>query len=713
MRKNKTGGLKLAYLSLSQRNWEHCKLLQICGKPCWTWFCVFHQTIKSAKDSLAYSIAMASEWHSAAHLIEIAKLCSPQGLRSFEEVMHWAKDAQVLAATAWNYNQELLAQRCGSLSKHGIAPHCYAPILGDDFRAQQATLKLMKQDFKFLQHLEVSEVPQANILAADLRLSVCVPVRLIMNALDVTCFRLSEKTDGALDMLRSMLEKIPDSKTIEDLHQKVRGKQNARSNDKVSLGCLQWIINFSKIIEQRSVLHPAAVTKQVFRQYYRQTDTKSYKEKKLMKAKGHKLPKVFSRLLNPKIVWRSVTEASLVRSAAAWSWVRLYQGEKLARAGVEIHSGQLNLACVSGIVLQKANDERAIWLVLKEHTWATMAWPLTRLDSVNLAFDTTGQATWLHVFEADDFVAVPAVACWSRHGLALAQTGDPEPLLKYVLRKPSAFVYNTLLILGRRFGVCTGNQKPARKTLLQGLAESQCGGDAEYVAKVLEADVQKVKSATSNQSDLVECLYDQLELDERMEYRELKNRNDQSAKVKKQQRWQKWLKDKQEEQEARMFSSIWIGLAISDILTNWQHVWHLKFETSLDANLTFIDRQKSRRRKKENWPRRKPSQRPEVGQKEKQKRRHANERQSLKTRSMKTIMLMTMKMVLMATMALALMVAPKPAMVCRIASWSLASCLTHWEQQQYQKLIVLKNLLPRWALQRQLLCHNSQSQRML
>ena len=61
LRKNKVGGLKLAYLSLSQQNWEHCKLLQICGKPCWTWFTIFHKTIKSAKDALLYSIHMASE----------------------------------------------------------------------------------------------------------------------------------------------------------------------------------------------------------------------------------------------------------------------------------------------------------------------------------------------------------------------------------------------------------------------------------------------------------------------------------------------------------------------------------------------------------------------------------------------------------------------------------------------------------------------------
>ena len=519
LRKNKVGGLKLAYLSLSQQNWEHCKLLQICGKPCWTWFTIFHKTIKSAKDALLYSIHMASEWQSSAHLIELAQLCSPEGAGSFEEVMHWARDTLALSGTAWEYTRELLGQRCGSFAKHGLPPHCYAPILGMDPQAQQATLKLMKQDFKFLQQLEVSAAPKADILAADLRLSVCAPVRLIMNALDVCGFRLSEDTDGAMDMLRSMLEKIPDSKTIEDLHQKVRGKQNARSNDKVSLGCLQWIINFSKVIEQRHVLHPAAVSKQAFRQYYRQTDTKSYNEKKLMKSKGHKLPKLFSRLLNPKIVWHSVTEASLVRSAAAWSWVRRYQEEKLARAGVAIHLGRLNLMCLSGIVVQKANDGGAMWLVLKEHTWATMSWPLQRINSTNLALDTSGHAQWIHVFDPDDFVALPVVPCWSApHGLVLTQTDDPMPLLKYaLLHRPSAFTYSTLWVLGERLGLCSGSQRPVRKTLLQGLAESQSCGDSSYVDAVLEADQKKARPAASASSDLVQCLFDQLELAERLE----------------------------------------------------------------------------------------------------------------------------------------------------------------------------------------------------
>lgn len=38
LRANNVSGLPLACLSLSQRNWEQCKLLQIFGKPCWSWF---------------------------------------------------------------------------------------------------------------------------------------------------------------------------------------------------------------------------------------------------------------------------------------------------------------------------------------------------------------------------------------------------------------------------------------------------------------------------------------------------------------------------------------------------------------------------------------------------------------------------------------------------------------------------------------------------
>lgn len=169
----------------------------------------------------------------------------------------------------------------------------------------------MKLDFKLLQGMEVSS---ARLLQAWLQTSLCLsvpPICLVMNAFEVCNFRLCPQAEGAVEILRVLLQKLPDTKCIEDLHQRIRSKQNYRSNDKLSLGCLQNIVIFSNIIEQRKLKHPAALSKQVFRQQYRPTKARNYNEKKMMRAKGHKLPKRFSRLMDPKIAWQSVTESNL------------------------------------------------------------------------------------------------------------------------------------------------------------------------------------------------------------------------------------------------------------------------------------------------------------------------------------------------------------------------------------------------------------------
>ena len=148
---------------------------------------------------------------------------------------------------------------------------------------------------------------------------------------------------------------------------------------------------------------------------------------------------------------------------------------------------------------------------------------------------------------------MPSCATWDPDlGLTIVQTDDAMPLLKHALvYKPSALVYNSLLIVCQHLQLCRGNEKPCRKILLQRLAESQ--GDQEYVAAVLQADGKKTKqgqTSEDNRSVLLDCLFDNLDLDERMEYRDLKKKNDQSAKFKKQQKWQAWLNQKTEEAKA-------------------------------------------------------------------------------------------------------------------------------------------------------------------
>ena len=108
------------------------------------------------------------------------------------------------------------------------------------------------------------------------------------------------------------------------------------------------------------------------------------------------------------------------------------------------------------------------------------------------------------------------------------------------------------MILAQYLELQAGSEEPSRKVLLQRLAESQAFGDMQYVAEVLEADDRKAKAPPSeSEAAMLDCLFSNLDLDERMEYRDLKQKSEQSAHMKKQQRWSKWLKEKHDEKEAR------------------------------------------------------------------------------------------------------------------------------------------------------------------
>lgn len=182
----------------------------------------------------------------------------------------------------------------------------------------------------------------------------------------------------------------------------------------------------------------------------------------------------------------------------------------------------MNFLCQPGMLIQNqdANFEDEVWVVLKEHMWATMVWPLKRLDTSRFELDPAGEATWLQVYNLDDFAALPSVATSepTYFGLHLVQVDDPMPLAKYArVSKPSALVYNSLLVLAQYLQLCTTAQKPSRKSLLQRLAESLSGGDAAYVQAVLQADEKKKQESGNDDgsSHLVNCLFENLDLEER------------------------------------------------------------------------------------------------------------------------------------------------------------------------------------------------------
>ena len=123
------------------------------------------------------------------------------------------------------YILTLMMKRAIAESKNGSGPEHYCHLLADDEDLSQAAWQSLLSDWKVLLILEQSAKYQE--LANDLRISVSSPLRLI--------FQFAElgMRHQVLTLLPSLLKVIPDTKFIEDLHQKIKldskfGKRNTQ-----------------------------------------------------------------------------------------------------------------------------------------------------------------------------------------------------------------------------------------------------------------------------------------------------------------------------------------------------------------------------------------------------------------------------------------------------------------------------------------------------
>ena len=120
---------------------------------------------------------------------------------------------------------------------------------------------------------------------------------------------------------------IPDSKAIEDLHQRIPMKTKDRANEKITPSCCQHVVNTSDVIDSRFVGHPAAVNRYSFLDFFKKKKASEFDAKKLRLGNKHKLPKLFGCIMSSKGSWASVTEEDLIRSYAAWAWLSVSVGE--------------------------------------------------------------------------------------------------------------------------------------------------------------------------------------------------------------------------------------------------------------------------------------------------------------------------------------------------------------------------------------------------
>ena len=336
------GGLQLVYKCLTDRVWQDASIISRVGQVLWTCYTEHIQHVKSASDQVDYSVAMVKHWMNCSELQGLAGLLSDGSLAGlFDRCIDETEAAQ----KALSYVVHLMGNRASSLSKHGAPPHCYANVLQSRDALSARVLKQMRWDWKSLVSLELSGIDDGG-LAEDLRICIDAPTRIMLQCFEMADWCQSDDhqvdLEPALDILMCIIQKPPDSKAVEDLHQRLRMKTKDRANEKITPTCCQHVVNTSNILDSRHVGHPAAINRYSFFNFFKKTKSSEF-GRKLMLSKRHKLPKMFGRIMSSKGRWTSVTEESLPRSYAAWACFRYYTSRSLQSQGIQVKETLLDI----------------------------------------------------------------------------------------------------------------------------------------------------------------------------------------------------------------------------------------------------------------------------------------------------------------------------------------------------------------------------------
>ena len=330
------GGLKLALKCCTLQTFVSINVLMLGGRPMWKWWAETIKRVKSPCDALRnyISLTTASAWRSDTHLQEPVAC-----LQCSQEIAHVSKYCLALQSSTddyvlqlWFYIVGLLSNRVATLCKFECAPYCFAPIFSDVDHHSAAAGEMMLADWKALCLIE--QAAGAQELAIDLQNCVYSPMRLSFLLLET-----GERT-ASLEILRSMLQSFPDTKLVEDCHQKIRCDSLQNPNQRHSTAEIQHILVTSKVLEARNISHPASLTKRAFMSRFKTTKPPMKKQLKYHAA-NEKLPEFFGRIMAAKN-WPTISAESLCRSSGAWLWGRQYLQKSLKDSGVVLKEPWMN-----------------------------------------------------------------------------------------------------------------------------------------------------------------------------------------------------------------------------------------------------------------------------------------------------------------------------------------------------------------------------------
>lgn len=142
-------------------------------------------------------------------------------------------------------------------------------------------------------------------------------------------------------------------------------------------------------------------------------------------------------------------------------------------------------------------------------------------------------------------------------------SGASQALIhRMILTRSSAFSFLNLKDLGLYLNLPVSHLK-SRFDVLSEIANFL--GSDEYVSAVLENDTKKSADISDESAELIDCLLENMDLNERRDFGFLREKTENRESVKKSKRWMSWYKDKLDEIEVSWASHQFLFLLESPV----------------------------------------------------------------------------------------------------------------------------------------------------
>lgn len=267
----------------------------------------------------------------------------------------------------------------------------------------------------------------------------------------------------------------------------------------------------------------------------------------LHNSSKHALPsefqKRFNRILKPGWKpWKSITDETLLKNVAAWSWLQHYCDNRALYDlnNVGIGASKLSrLMCPLTLAHQISRD--CVYAVMGSYTWAALGMQMESFDEGGFRHFTFSyvlrRLEFIFVTDPLDWMIVPFQGTrLPGRGIVMQQDGESLPLIRHTLQqKQHALQDSDLVAICKLLNLETSANSDIEDRLLA-LAKHYCASDdatSEAVQNELalymhvfgcdEDETKKAEDAEDLLQDpLVEAVYDELGDDDKGEFPEIK-----------------------------------------------------------------------------------------------------------------------------------------------------------------------------------------------